>query len=99
MALSSEEKDKLADIFGAMGVKPKMDSVGDFEGWMKSYLTTAGKMDSTVQVVTQPPQISKFSGEVKGDQVSFDLWRYEVNSLIKDGIQKEESIYQAVRNL
>lgn len=97
MALSPQEKEKMATVFEEMGTKPKMDSVEDFEQWMKSYLQTKGKTEPVVQVVTQPPQIIKFSGEVKGDQGSFDLWRYEVRSLMNEGIHKLETIHQAVR--
>ena len=86
----------MEEIFAEMGVKPKMDSKEDFENWMKSYLSTKGK-DPSIHVITQLPQVSKFSGEVKGDQVPFDLWRYEVKSLMEDDINERETIFQAVR--
>lgn len=99
MAFSAEDKNKLVSIFQEMEVKPKMDSVADFESWMKDYLTSKGPegAGSTIHVVTQPPQIVKFSGDVKGDQASFDLWRYEVQSLMKENIHKPAAISQAVR--
>lgn len=88
----------MVGIFQEMGVKPKMDSREDFENWMKSYMSTVGKgKDAPVHVITQLPQVSKFSGEVKGDQVSFDLWKYEVKSLKESDIHEPETVFQAVR--
>lgn len=111
MAFSQEDKDQMAAIFTALGAKPKMDTPGDFKAWMESYLGSQShdpeehsqsdadkkSKDSTVQIVTQLPTIVKFSGQEKGDQVSFDLWRYEVQSLMEEGVHKPEVIYQAVR--
>ena len=97
MALTTGEKDQLSAIFQEMGMKPKADTVEDFEGWMKDYLSSKGKLDSSVQIVTHPPQIVKFSGESKGDMTTFDLWKYEVKSLMKEGNYKLEAIHQAVR--
>lgn len=97
MALSADEKTQLVNVLEEMGVKPKTDSVADFEAWMRSYLSSKGVEGSTIQVVTQPPQLAKFSGDIKGDQVSFDLWRYEVRSLLKENLHKPEAIHQAVR--
>jgi hypothetical protein len=97
MSLTADEKTRLVQVFEEIGVKPKTDSVQDFESWMKSYLETKGDIPGNIHVVTQPPQIVKFSGDSKGDQASFDLWRYEVQSLKKEQLHKPETIYQAVR--
>ena len=97
MALSQEDKDQLSAVFGQMGVKPKMDSTADFEAWMQDYLAAKGKVDPVVKIIPQPPQIVKFSGDTKDGQASFDLWQYEVRSLMKGNIHSPEVIHQAVR--
>ena len=97
MALNLDEKNQLSAVFEEMGAKPKMDSVADFEAWMKDYLASKGKVDPVVRIIPQPPQISKFSGETKDGQTSFDLWRYEVRSLMNGDLHSPEAICQAVR--
>lgn len=43
------------------------------------------------------PQISQFSGEnLKGD-VEFEVWKYEVSCLLRDGIYSESAVLEAVR--
>lgn len=97
MAMTPEDKSQLEAVLGEMGVKPKMDTVEDFEIWMKGYLASKGKIDPAVQISTHFPQVSKFSGEVKGDHVPFDIWKFEVISLQKEKIHKPEVIQQAIR--
>lgn len=97
---------KLGEVFGEMGVTPKCDTVTDFKAWMKDYIASQDEEDSPsanskdviapVHIVTQIPQLPKFSGEMKGDQVAYDIWKFEVQSLVQDQSHKPEMINQAI---
>jgi hypothetical protein len=41
--------------------------------------------------------VSCFSGEVKGDQVSYEVWKYEVGTLMGDRIHSKEAVSIAAR--
>ena len=43
-----------------------------------------GKVSGS-NIVTQNPRVSAFSGVVKSDQVSYDVWKYEVKTLLEEG--------------
>ena len=67
---------------------------------MLEYLGQAGKLPAkkeTKQVLQQPPRISSFSGDTSKGDAAFDLWRYEVKCLLKEGVHTEDSIHQAIR--
>ena len=57
----------------------------------------AGNPAVTQTIVSQNPRISSFSGIVKGDQVSYEVWKYEVNSLKEEAIHSIETITIAAR--
>jgi len=53
---------------------------------------------STTLTTTQLPRIAVFSGDLSGkDNVSYDLWKAEVNGLQKQNIYTEATILQAIR--
>lgn len=57
------------------------------------------KEGSTVKAVYQPPpRLSTFSGDptAKGD-AQFDLWMYEVECLLREGVHSQETVKQAMR--
>ena len=95
--LSQAELEKLGEAFKTLGVKPKTDSAEDFKSWMKEYVKQTGDVTPSVHVHAQLPRIVVFSGEPKGDQVSFDVWKYDVKCLINEGNYKGPEIYQAAR--
>lgn len=92
-----DELRTLGEAFKSLGVKPKADSPEDLEGWMKEYVEQKGPKTPSVHVHAQLPRIVVFSGEPKGDQVSFDVWKYDVKCLINEGLHKGPEIYQAAR--
>ena len=82
-------------------MKPKSDTPEDLQAWMLSYLTTQGKIPNVEQkakILPGFPRIATFSGDPgsKGD-TSFDLWKYEVQCLLKDKLHSREAVAQAVR--
>jgi len=95
--LTAAELEKLGEAFKSLGVKPKADSPEDLENWMKEYVKQKGSATSSIHVHAQLPRIVVFSGEPKGDQVSFDVWKYDVKCLINEGLYKGPEIYQAAR--
>lgn len=93
-----EELTKLGEAFKSLGVKPKMDNPQDLKSWMKDYVKQEGAgEDAAVHVYAQLPRIVVFSGEPKGDQATFDVWKYDVKCLIKEGVHSGPEIYQAAR--
>ena len=98
---SPEEANQLVDTFKALDVKPNPDTPEDLQAWMLSYLTTQGKIPNVEQktkILPGFPRIATFSGDpgAKGD-TSFDLWKYEVQCLLKDKLHSREAVAQAVR--
>lgn len=58
-----------------------------------------GKEDKAGKAVYQPPpRLSTFSGDptAKAD-AAFDLWKYEVECLLLEGVHSEETVKQAIR--
>ena len=45
---------------------------------------------------TQPPRISHFSGDPSSKDTPFDLWQFEVRSLLKDRQYEPDAIKTAV---
>lgn len=95
--LTEAELQQIGEAFKSLGVKPKADTPADLDSWMKEYVKQKGVSASSVHVHAQLPRIVIFSGEPKGDQVSFDVWKYDVKCLINEGLYKEPEIYQATR--
>ena len=103
--LSNEELQQIAKAFKEMNIKPKADSTEDFKKWMSDFVSTM--KDSEIKdepgtegtVTTKSgnyiPKISCFSGDGKHD-TTYDLWRYEVDCLIKEKYS-EGAIAQSIR--
>lgn len=106
--LSEEEAKKLLGHLKAMDdVKPKVDTLADFQEWMRG--TTAAKEQRpdeskpsptmhvyTTGVMQDFPKISPFSGDENND-VAYDVWRGEVMCIIKEG-HPTSSVAQAIRS-
>ena len=48
--------------------------------------------------ITYIPKLVSFSGEPGKNEVSYDLWRYDVTCLLEEKVYSKESIRNAVRN-
>ncbi|MCU7801001.1 MAG: hypothetical protein KZQ70_12890 [gamma proteobacterium symbiont of Lucinoma myriamae] len=113
--MSAEEQQKLLDLFKELKLKPKVDSVQDFTGWMSNqFSATKQEADLGAKPKFQappspmfappsfpapfpmhPPRLSFFSGDKK--DADYDVWKYEVLCLQREGIYAPESILHAVR--
>lgn len=109
--LTQEELQKLAKSFKELGVKPKLKSGEELKSWLISYANWAAprtlQMDmpqdndassspkETTSYTTNTPKLPFFSGDKKGE-TSYDLWRYEVECLIRDGV-KTSAVLQSIR--
>lgn len=115
-----EEMEKLMDLFGELGARPKADTPEELCAWMKEFVATKDKdtandnpEDRKVKIETseltrrrgawshderQMRLSVTFSGDeaAKGDS-KYDLWRYEVECLIKEGTHTEEGLRHMIR--
>ena len=94
--LSKEDVEKLVKAFSELGQIPKADTPEDLVQWMANFSSTV-KAESTSShshsspshgfsqplTVINPVKLPVFSGD--GKDVDFDLWRYSVSCLQKDG--------------
>ncbi|KAK6178286.1 hypothetical protein SNE40_013089 [Patella caerulea] len=92
-----------------MGVKPKASSKEDLEKWMKDYFTTKEELHPSqenlptrdkpredIKMLPALPKVSFFSGDpASKSEVSFDVWKFEVEELIQSSYNKEQ-IRQAI---
>ena len=75
--LSKEEIDNIVSAFKDMDIKPSAQTPGDFKAWMEEY-----KDDEQWDAFL--PRISTFTGDEKTG-TPYDIWRYEVQCLIRTG--------------
>lgn len=76
--------------FKEMDLKPCAQTPDDFKTWMEDYKDTDDDLWNAYL-----PRISAFSGDAKTGK-PYDLWRYEVQCLIKTG-HTHETITMAIR--
>ena len=105
---SEEEVKAMLEAFKEMGVKPKAKTKEEFQKWMLDYskgaISKHGQAGASAQqggqdkhpTYFQPPRLPNFSGDKKGD-VTFDLWKYQVECLHKEN-HSESVIARAIRN-
>ena len=108
---STEELEAIGAALKDMNVKPKADSASDLKQWMVDYVTQmqggggnggvkqepgTGPATTSKLMTHHIPKVSCFSGDVSKQDTSYDLWRYEVDCLIKEKYS-EEAIAQAIR--
>ncbi|CAG2194060.1 unnamed protein product [Mytilus edulis] len=88
--LSKDEISNIVMAFKEMDLKPCAQTPDDFKTWMEDYKDTDDDLWNTYL-----PRISAFSGDAKTG-TPYDLWRYEVQCLIKTG-HTHETITMAIR--
>lgn len=109
--LSAVEGTAVVDLLEQCEEKPDISDLESFQVWMKQFLTKKGKIpeakkeqpkvpipqpSTTINQLMHDPRISVFSGD-SGKDVSYDIWRYEVRSLVRDGSHSEAVISRAIR--
>lgn len=101
-----ENYKELITTLQKMNITPKADSPQDLENWIqqfaeerKSDVKTEPPCPKSSSSHIQPPRLNNFSGskDKKGGETSYELWRYEIQGLMKDRIHTEEVIVQAIR--
>ena len=106
---SEDEVKAMLEGFKEMGVKPKAKTKDEFQKWMldfsKGAISKHGQQAAASAqqggqdkhpTYYQPPRLPTFSGDKKGD-VTFDLWKYQVECLFKEN-NSESVIARAIRN-
>ena len=97
---------QLCDTLGKMNIIPKASNPEELTEWMETFLEQKGKHIKTEPGAASPlhtpyiPRISNFSGTSsvgKGDNTTYDLWRYEVRCLMNEKTHSVEAIRQAIR--
>ncbi|CAG2194014.1 unnamed protein product [Mytilus edulis] len=88
--LSKDEISNIVMAFKEMDLKPCAQTPDDFKTWMADYKDTDDDLWNAYL-----PRISAFSGDAKTG-TPYDLWRYEVQCLIKTG-HTHETITMAIR--
>ena len=97
---SEADVQQLVNTLRQMGVNPKADNPHDLKAWMAQYIasTDQSKPRTETKVIAGFPKVSFFSGDPKAKaDTTFDLWKYEVTCLMKDGLHSREAVAQAVR--
>ena len=104
ISFNDDEKDKLAHVFEELNIKPDTDDPETMKQWMLSYLKQQGKVPNPapegpkLAQFIQNPRISLFSGNVQNkDHVTFEMWKFEVSTLLKEGIHPKPSIVEALK--
>ncbi|XP_048250420.1 uncharacterized protein LOC125378638 [Haliotis rufescens] len=111
--MSEEEISQLVATFQQLKVKPKADSPEILLKWMSEFSTGSVKTEdvshafgtqhpshpSAAQVftVSHPPSLPCFSGDEGKSNVSYDLWRYEVDCILKDKAHSGATIEHSIR--
>ena len=95
MSSSEEDDKKLLEAFHSLGIKPtepieSADELMEFMAKASAGVKTSG---SGIQFA----KISSFFGEAGRGEVSYPTWRYEVQSLLDEGVFSSEQITQGIR--
>ena len=111
MAMSEDEGKALLKLFEDMGVKPKCANKTELQEWMAEMVKgqTQSLPDSKdtklIDKVLQSTTIQQsfklsalFSGLQPGKgECTFDLWKYEVDCLIRENVYSEENQRRMIR--
>ena len=105
MALNQQQGKDLTTLLEAMGIEPEGENPEQLEQWVKTHLTAAKVQRADLETGATEGlahQQVKLSVTFAGDETAkggcrYDLWKYEVECLVKDGAHREEVIRQAIR--
>ena len=106
---TSEEKDRLIDMFESLDLKPDIADPQSLKTWMANYVKDQGRSghDANPETgissisknthVIQMPRLASFSGSTDHKEVSYESWRYEVLNLLSKGTHSPKEIETAVK--
>lgn len=108
MADVPDQYKELLATLDKMKITPKASNPQELTDWMKAFLEQQGKVKGEPGTTTPAaphttpyiPRISNFSGTssvAKGDNTTYDLWRYEVRCLMNEKTHSVDAIRQAIR--
>ena len=108
--LTEEEGRNLGDLLRKMGLQPKGKTPDELQAWMEQSMGTATVEQDVEKLLTTETQtgVGRTSQQVRlsvtfsGDEDAkgecrYDLWKYEVECLVKDGVHTEETIRHVIR--
>lgn len=104
---TEQEKQSLVAVFEGLDVKPDTSDPESMTQWMKQYLHQKGRLkdlpavDSSRSIqgdshLLQTPRVVTFSGDEQKD-ARFDIWKYEVLSMVKEKTYSLSVISNAAR--
>ena len=103
--LTEDEVEKLVEHLKTIGVKPKLDTLGEFKAWMHDVMKVGAESKAEIQAEIAKsllssthhfPKLVHFSGE-SGKDVHYEIWRNEVKCIIKEG-HSSQTVAQAIRS-
>ena len=106
---TEDEKERLVNVFETLDVKPKMDDPDALKLWMGDYLKGQGRLETTSDPGTstvskaktthliQTPRISPFSGIGSPKDISYESWRYEVMTSLREGNNSRQEVGTAAK--
>ena len=99
LSTESEYKVVTSDEFGMLKDKKhdKGADKGPASGGTPQPQTGTGVTNPTTSTPVIP-KMPPFSGENKGGEVTFDVWKYEVKCLLREGCYSKPIVQQAMRN-
>ena len=101
--LNEEELKKLGAYFTELHVKPDLTLSADFKAWMESQGETIKQRspDARTQkeiLIDRVPRLPNFWGSTEHkDAVQYELWKYEVDCLITEGLYTKEVVAEEMR--
>ena len=108
---TTEEKDSIIQIFEDMEDKPKVDDLESLKAWMQDYVRGQNRVsqshpveaeartDTVIHKTVVQPQlrIVPFSGSGGSNEVSYEAWKFEIRTLLKDKTHSNSDIESAAK--
>lgn len=104
--MEGEELQKLGALFDELGVKPKLTSKEELQEWMLAYAAgqkptikkeQPDKDHEEQRVDRSRPRIPNFTGGQDRDATSYEVWKFEVECTVRDGLYSKETVSEAIR--
>ncbi|KAK3088739.1 hypothetical protein FSP39_023163 [Pinctada imbricata] len=108
-SITEDELKNMSDAFKEMGVTPSASTKEEFQKWLLDFgkgtsakgATSIGSASLGTKVqhtFKEHPRLPNFSGDKKSD-VNFDLWKYEVECLVREKYTEEIIAHSIRRSL
>ena len=106
---NDEDKDKLVSAFESLEVKPDMDDPEALKRWISRFAKGQDRIESKNEApgtsksmgehthVVYTPKVSIFSGGTDTKDVSYEMWRFEVRTLLQEKVHSVVVITTAAK--